>query len=99
MKPARKTGDGEANTYYAQRSRIVPPRSAYKYRRWSVWYEAGDFEHGVCYRETAWYAQSPAGRRIRAPDWSSPPARRREGDGNPITWLRGEIDRLEDEAK
>lgn len=75
-----------ADSMYARRSKIEPPADAGDHRGWAIWYDAGDFEHGICYRETKWRAQSPAGDQIEPPLG-------RVGD---LAWLKAEIDQRED---
>lgn len=78
------------DSLYARRSAIVPPEGATQYRGWSVWYDAGDFEHGICYRETKWRGCSPTGELIEHPNRAS------TGD---LVWVKAEIDRRIDDGR
>lgn len=71
---------------YARLSKIEPPPDhPTRYRGWTIWYDAGHFEHGICYRETKWRGRSPSGKLIA-------PGPGRVGD---LAWLKAEIDWLE----
>lgn len=58
-----------------------------RYRGWTLWYDAGEYQTGVCYRETKWRARSRGGKLIEHPD---------PGQTGDLAWLRAEIDRRTD---
>lgn len=78
-----------AETYdeqYQRRCRIEPPADpgGAPYRGWTIWYDAGEFEAGICYRATKWRARGPSGELLEHPD---------TGSTGSLVWLKAEIDR------
>lgn len=65
-------------------SKIEPHRHVENltHRGWVIWYDAGHFEHGICYRETKWRAQGPAGQLIEPP----------RGSVGDLPWVKAQID-------
>lgn len=63
--PQPRADDPLAHLY-----RTDPPPDAPVHRGWVVWYDDGLYQTGIVYRETAWWAQSPAGDRVQAHGWS-----------------------------
>lgn len=78
-----------AETYdeqYERRCRIEPHAHVENptHRGWTLWYDAGEFESGICYRATKWRARSPTGELLEHPD---------HGHTGSLVWLKAEIDR------
>lgn len=49
--------DKSENVEYFRRGIAHAPANCPSYRGWATWYDFGEFETGICFRETKWRAQ------------------------------------------